>query len=430
MKKILALLLCFVMVMSACGCRVINGLLSNTSSGEPAIEYEEITLDENGNTITSTDQSNDENINIGGSNNNNNNNGNNTDNNITIDYNTAVEIDICDDTVRSYLSATTAQKQFYWLNEFSGSSHDYQEVDLDWKLDGSSQYTVTFSENADFSNAYTIQTNMMSLRNTIFVPGKTYYWKATGTISNNPLGGGKLKIKNAPVRWIQIDGTGNVRDMGGWKTESGKTVKYEMLYRGKALDSISDAGKKTVEQLGFKTEIDIRHTGNNPNPPKISGMNYKFLDTHAQYDFIFDSPYQEEVKSNYREIFKLISDKNNYPIYTHCSAGADRTGTYAFILNGLLGVSYEDLTRDFELTSFSSSGKRWRGNGDGGTFGSNDLEMKVEGNYVAWGKLYKEMMENYGTSDGKLSTAIERYLISYVGVPKSQIDSFKSIMLG
>ena len=31
--------------------------------------------------------------------------------------------------------------------------------------------------------------------------------------------------------------------------------------------------------------------------------------------------------------------------------------------------------------------------------------------------------------DGKLSSAIENFLLNYIGVPQSQIDSFKSIML-
>ncbi|MDO4607840.1 MAG: tyrosine-protein phosphatase [Clostridia bacterium] len=381
MKKVLVFILCFAMVFSICGC----GKQTNSSSKE------DITAEQ-------------------------------TDN---ID---AVEVDICEETVRNYLNAATVEEQFSLLNEFSGVSYDYQTLELDWNYDGSTEFILWLSEKSDFSNAIKSVVTTMYVETTTLVPGKTYYWKVTGDLTDDTLGSGKIKVKDAPVRWIKIDGSGNVRDMGGWITESGKTVKYEMMYRGKALDNITDAGKATVKLLGLKTEIDVRGSWNKPNPPQI-GLNYVFIDTAAQYDYIFKPECEEEVKKNYKEIFKLLSDKSNYPIYTHCSAGADRTGTFAFITNGLLGVSYEDLTRDFELTSFSNSGKRWRGNGDGNTFGPNDLEMKVEGNYVAWGAMYKEMMDNYDTGDGKLSSAIENYLISYIGVPKSQIDSFKKIML-
>ena len=172
--------------------------------------------------------------------------------------------------------------------------------------------------------------------------------------------------------------------MGGWKTSNGKTVKYGMLYRGQNIDNISDDGIKTIKQLGLKTELDLRYESQK-NQKQGTGMNYLFLKTEAQYDRIFDDYYADEVKTNYKKIFELLSDESNYPFYTHCSAGADRTGTFAFLTNGLLGVSYEDLTRDFELTSFSSSGKRWRGAGTGGTFADNDLIMQEDNsNYVAW----------------------------------------------
>ena len=228
---------------------------------------------------------------------------------------------------------------------------------------------------------------------------------------------------------IFVDGSGNVRDMGGWKTASGKTVKYGMLYRGKNIDNATYLGVATLKNLGIKTEFDLRYS-KQKFQKEGTGFNYIFLETNAQYDHILQEKFANEVKANYKKIFEVLSNSNNYPIYTHCSAGADRTGTYAFILNGLLGVSYEDLTRDFELTSFSSAGKRWRGTGNGGTFASNDLIMKTDSNYVAWGKLYQEMMNSKYNTDGTLSNTIQNYLVNYVGVPQSQIDSFKSIMLG
>ena len=101
-------------------------------------------------------------------------------------------------------------------------------------------------------------------------------------------------------------------------------------------------------------------------------------------------------------------------------------------------MSYEDLTRDFELTSFGSNAtnaKRWRadtGSDSDGQMNSLDLvdKSKTEGNYVAWGKLYKEMMV-YGEQNGckTLESSIEHWLINYIGVPKAQIDSFRKIML-
>ena len=218
--------------------------------------------------------------------------------------------------------------------------------------------------------------------------------------------------------------------MGGWKTSNGKTVKYGMLYRGQNIDNITDTGIATIKQLGLKTELDLRYE-KQKYQKQGTGMNYVFLETSAQYDMIFQEGLSNEVKTNYRRIFELLSDESNYPFYTHCSAGADRTGVFAFLTNGVLGVSYEDLTRDFELTSFSESGKRWRGKGLGGTFGEGDDVMQEDSsNTVAWGRLYKTMMA-YGAENDctTLQESIEHWLLNYIGVKQSQIDSFKSIML-
>ena len=346
-----------------------------------------------------------------------------------IDYNTVQEIDICDEILRAYLDADDVYNQYYWLKNFSGTAYDFQNVSLSWKMAGG-PYTVYFSEKSDFSNAITVQTNTTTVKNSYLVPGKTYYWKAIGAFSDEVLGGGKIKIVDAPVRFVTIDGIHNVRDMGGWKTESGKTVKYEMLYRGPNIDNITDAGVATIKKLGIKTEIDIRRE-DQKNQKEGTNMNWVFLETGAQYDRIFDYSYKTEVQRNYKEIFKLLSDEKNYPFYTHCQHGADRTGTFAFIVNGVLGVSYEDLTRDFEVSSFIPGGKRWRGEGKGDTFSASDTIMQNNSsNYVAWGELYKDMME-YGKKNGceTLEKSIEHWLINYVGVPKAQIDSFRNIML-
>ena len=56
----------------------------------------------------------------------------------------------------------------------------------------------------------------------------------------------------------------------------------------------------------------------------------------------------------------IVQLENGNPIYVHCWGGADRTGASVMCIEGLLGVSEEDLMKDYELTSFSSYGTRRR----------------------------------------------------------------------
>ena len=447
MKRILALCLSLMLILSVCGCTP-SSTSSDTSSDVETEYIETVESDitaSDGNsqsdTPTASSKPTSSSNSSSGNDNNNKDNSSTTDNptsstskpedKVKIDFNTTVEMDICSNIIRGYLSATETSQQYFFLSEYEHMKHeDYQKLNIEWDNDGSEYFNVYFSENADFSNSYIIKVKATDgiPQNAICIPGKTYYWKVLGEISKEPLNGGKFHVTDKPVRPIYLEGVGNVRDIGGWKTESGKKVAYGKIYRGRTLNAISAEGLKTLKALGIKTEIDIRHSGNNPAPTANSGLNYQYIENVAlQYDYIFDD--RQTASAYFQKVFNLLSNPDNYPIYTHCTAGADRTGTLIYILNGLLGVSYEDLTRDFELTSFSSSGKRWRGNGNGTTFPANDLQMEVEGNHVAWGKLHKEMMDTYG-SDGNLSKAIERYLVVDMGVPKAQIDSFKQIMLG
>ena len=53
----------------------------------------------------------------------------------------------------------------------------------------------------------------------------------------------------------------------------------------------------------------------------------------------------------------VVDGKN---IFFHCRIGADRTGTMAYILEGLLGVPEEERLQDYELTVFSGLINRHR----------------------------------------------------------------------
>lgn len=450
MKKLLTIALIAAMLACVCGCNY-NNTDTDASSQAIDIEYEEIVVDENGNTITSSDSaiesenltSDSQSADVPQDNVSSNTSGSSNDE-IIIDYNTVVEVDICDDVIRSYLDATDPQRQFTILNSCQTMVLDYQTLPLTWKSDSSTVYKLYISENADFSNAHVSEINgtyengmiTSNKTSTICVPGKTYYWKVLGRYGDIALGGGKIYIKDVPVRWINIDGVDNVRDMGGWKTESGKTVKYGKIYRGSRFDNITDIGVNTIKALGIKTDIDIRSTAewDSHGAVEKTGLKYYFFDTSAHYDYVLGSgDAEKEIRQNYPEMFKLLADESNYPIYLHCNFGNDRTGSMAFILNGLLGVTYEDLTRDYELTSFAFEyDNRWRGDGIGGTFGPNDLiQHNISNSNVdgRWGMMNKAFMESKYCTDGKLSTAIENFLLDR-GVKQEHIDAYKKIMLG
>ena len=138
---------------------------------------------------------------------------------------------------------------------------------------------------------------------------------------------------------MNVNGVRNVRDLGGWKVDGG-TIRYGLLYRGAQLDGISESGKDCVlNTMGVTVDIDLR--GGNKNT-----LAFDDYYSYGVTMFRLSSLYVDAIR---QIIQQLAQDK---VVYFHCMYGADRTGTLAFLIEALLGVSESDLSKDFELTSF------------------------------------------------------------------------------
>lgn len=359
-------------------------------------------------------------------------------------------LDLCDPKIREYLLLEEERDICLFLMRNSNQEYDYMTTLFRWQGDGSSTYTVWFADNVAFENAVSYQVTGCVMENRgVFIPGKTYWWKVTGDAEGSLSPTGTFKTLDAPVRYITTDESWNVRDIGGWKTAEGKTVKYGMLYRGgKTNTAGGNEGPSEedirvfTELLGIRTEMDLRFIGidDDGQTKSVYGDGVKYLKTPIQpYTYIIPSFYvTEPVTRRYdpnnavylEAIFKYLADENNYPLYFHCTAGADRTGTLAFLINGLLGVSREDLTRDFELTSFSWAQGRWRSSISRNlNFDEDGTMYDTEAAYVGWDALIDRLLAEYGTAEGTLSSAIENYLINACNVKPKHIESLRNIML-
>lgn len=354
------------------------------------------------------------------------------------------EIDICDPVVRFYLELTDEREIGRLLQQYSGVNKDFQTLEITWSSQSLTDYTIHISETEDFSCVYTEEMRNTEWHASALIPGKTYYYKIVAKTGEESMVD-FFRTKDLPVRYINVAGGLNIRDIGGWTTESGRQVAYGKIYRGGNFDNTTflyGGGKKLLcEVLGVKSEIDLRTFGGDDGGQESSIFGTNCLYTKATisaYSHILpqfkwangDSRYVTSTVNGIKLLFSHLSDADNYPLYLHCNAGADRTGTAVFLINGLLGVSYEDLTRDFELTSFSNSGRRWRSDINNDTFtGDGVMEDNIATNYVGWGKMYRQLMQYYG-QEGTLSLAIERYLVEHCEIPQKQIDSVKQIMLG
>ncbi len=352
------------------------------------------------------------------------------------------------DVIAAYMDAADEATVVALLDEYEGIMYDYVALRFEWEGDRSDTYTVYFAEDEHFKSALTFETTTSQFnRKGVFMPGMTYWWKVESSNGGSSMVD-SFTLEADTVRYITLDQAKNVRDGGGWKTEDGKTVKYGMIYRGGKINpsggtkGLSNYDHLVFEDLlGINCEIDLRtqNVDDGNQMYSVFGYDTKYVKAAIQgYTYIFpdfrqDKPQKREfnpiIPESLKKIFEAMADESNYPIYYHCNAGADRTGTVAFLLNGLLGVSREDLTRDFELTSFSKYGLRARSKIEGDAFDDSGIMQDNAGNYVAWDYMIDTMLADYGTGDGKLSSAIENYLITVCKVEQTTIDQIRAIML-
>ena len=158
------------------------------------------------------------------------------------------------------------------------------------------------------------------------------------------------------LRWIRTTNRAtawNVRDPGGWACDGG-TVKYGLLIRGGKLSAADRA--VLVGQLGVQHEIDLRgKEGRDPSDgdvvtesPLGGDVWFTIADKAAWYTLTPVATWQTYLRC----VIDAVTHRE--PVYFHCTAGADRTGTLACVLEGLLGMSQSDIDKDYELTTFYS----------------------------------------------------------------------------
>lgn len=268
------------------------------------------------------------------------------------------------------------------------------------------------------------------------IPQRTYYyrmWKkvekeakdsllmpkdSLTTLTDSLLEAGEIHTEGR-IRMIYAPSIRNIRDFGGWITTDSLRVKYGLLYRGGELNGKSNADSIDVErlkQIGIKAEIDMRYDGE-VEGTGVSVFGFKDasevgIDEQPSFLFTNNSGCCELShlklyywQQRYRKEFEFIVNclRNDMPVYYHCIWGTDRTGMLSILMGGLLGVSYSDLMKDFELSSF----------------------------YAPRSKNERDFIFDYinGMGGNTMKDRFYFFFRSVLGVSSANIDYFREVML-
>ena len=152
------------------------------------------------------------------------------------------------------------------------------------------------------------------------------------------------------------------------------------------------------KNLGIVYDCDLRSSAETESTESPLGQSVSY----RRYNlFSYTSAFSGEGKAAMKELFTDLSDASHYPMYMHCAYGKDRTGTACFILEALLGLSKENIIKEYQLTGLAFSGTETVGvNSDFGKFIS-EFE-KLPGNN------YREKAEGYLLSCGLTEETLEK----------------------
>lgn len=256
-----------------------------------------------------------------------------------------------------------------------------------------------------------------------FRVGTAYRWgldvKGKGSASS------RFVTEDIPPRLVRVPGVPNLRDLGGWKTADGRRVRQGLLYRSANLCENAAECKERPPRtrltpatraymtgvLGIRTELDLR------SPKECEGLGESPLGPSVRRVEISSGCYGQMMgdseKAACLKCLRLILDEKNLPLLFHCSGGRDRTGTLAFIVNGLLGVSEEDLARDWDATALWDNEHGW--------FNRNNSYAALLGVMKKFpGKTLNDRIEAYVKSIGFTDDEIARLrnLLLAAGLPK------------
>lgn len=161
----------------------------------------------------------------------------------------------------------------------------------------------------------------------------------------------------------------NFRDIGGYKTTTGKQVVWGKVYRSAAINKLTDTDVALMDKKGIHTIVDFRGKAEAAAAPDRLPKNADYtlcpagsdsLPNAAQMvamlkdtknDFLLSFYGSEAVKHSgdrFRPMFvKLLTLENKESLMYHCTGGRDRTGMATALLLYTLQVPMETIEADY-----------------------------------------------------------------------------------
>ncbi len=186
------------------------------------------------------------------------------------------------------------------------------------------------------------------------------------------------EAQHIAVRLLPLEGGRNFRDLGGYTTEDGQSVKWGRVFRSGVMDGLTTSDYEYLSDLGITTVCDFREADEREREPTEWGAGEIEYMTFAPpagdqnrregnpMMAAFGNPEStpddvraamaagypgilESEDEGYTAMFDQLA-AGAMPLAFNCSAGKDRAGTAAALLLTALGVPRDQVVADYSLS--------------------------------------------------------------------------------
>lgn len=258
----------------------------------------------------------------------------------------------------------------------------------------------------------------------------------------------------AEERAVPLEGVLNTRDLGGLKTEDGRSVRMGQLIRSGEIDEISESSMQSLNEMGVSVVVDLRTTseatahpaqwpeGEGPvrhNFPVMENESQMIEDMRAsiksgtakaeETDALFAGAFSyiaTDYTDEYRDLFDvLLGQPEGEAVLYHCSGGKDRTGVATALVLTALGVTKEDIQADFMMSNTLKDADNKAEQIAAEVNAAQGTSMTAEAVWPSLGvresyldEFYKSVEEGYGSVDG--------YLRDGLGLTDENLDTLRN----
>lgn len=166
-------------------------------------------------------------------------------------------------------------------------------------------------------------------------------------------------------RRLTLEGTINLRDIGGYRTADQRQTRWQVFLRSDNLDKLTEADQQALLDYGVRHVVDLRSLPEIQLKPDVFAQSAHV--TYHHLPLIEHGPEMDtsDALPNHGEQYAYYVDRCQPAIKTileticavdegcvvfHCAIGKDRTGVIAALLLSLAAVDTEIITEDYALT--------------------------------------------------------------------------------